>query len=339
MSIPRPRLIAIAALLSIASHGCSAPFPTAASYYLGAPLVPLAGGSGSGRVEVFLATMLRSLYVEVSGLAPNAPHQVTLDGVAVASLVTNASGAGFVGRSVLGSQQDPRGRHLAVVDASGAEVLVLADLSHPGYRSAEFAPLASFAAGGGFVQRLARGGAASLRVTLEGVDPGSYDVLVDGAPAGVIDAADGTGSLGLDPAAVGPDSGVTIQQAGVDLFAGSGSAGIFGIDWCATGRVTHPLGAFVPGNASAALSTRVDCGRRFTIEVRDVPTGSYDLVIDGEWRAEIAVGSDESGATIGDITFGSGDTGETRLDFDPAGVSIGIQQDGFALFVLDSFRP
>jgi hypothetical protein len=67
--------------------------------------------------------------------------------------------------------------------------------------------------------------------------------------------------------------------------------------------------------------------------------GSYDLMIAGEWRAEIAVGSDESGATIGDVTFGSNDTGETRLDFDPFGVSIGIQQYGQALFVLDSFRP
>jgi hypothetical protein len=339
MPIPRPRLIAIAALLSIASFGCSAPFPTAASYYLGAPLVPVGGGSGSGRVEAFLATMLRSLYVEVSGLAPNAPHQVTLDGVAVASLVTNASGAGFVGRSLFDSAQDPRGKQVAVVNASGVEVLVLADASHPEYRSTEFAPLASFGAGSGSVQRLAAGGRRSLRVTLDGVEPGSYDVFGDGSPLGVIDAASGAGSLALDPAAIDPESTVTVQLAGVDLFAGSVGASIFGIDWCATGRITRALGAFVPGEADAALSTRVDCGRRFRVEVRDVPAGSYDLVIDGDWRAEIAVGSDESGATIGDVTFGSGDSGDTRLDFDPLAVSIGIQQDGQALFVLDSFRP
>jgi len=339
MSIPRPRLIAFAALLSIASFGCSAPFSTAASYYLGAPLVPVGGGSGSGRVEAILATMLRSLYVEVSGLAPNEPHQVTLDGVTVARLVTSASGAGSVGRNVIDSTQDPRGKHLAVVNASGVEVLVLADVSHPAYRSAELSPLASFAPGGGLVRRLTVGGEESLRVTLEGVDPGSYDVFVDGAPQGAIDATSGSGSLTLDPAAIGPDSSVTVQLAGVDLYAGAGGAEIFGIDWCATGRVTHALGAFVPGDADAALTTRVDCGRRFKVEIRDVPMGSYDLVIAGEWRAEIAVGSDESGATIGDVTFGSGDTGETRLDFDPFGVSIGIHQDGQVLFVLDSFRP
>lgn len=339
MTTPRPRLIAIAALLSIASYGCSAPLPTAASYYLGAPLVPVGGGGGSGRVEVFLATMLRSLYVEVAGLAPNAPHRVTLDGVTVAGLTTNASGAGFVSRSVLDAAQDPRGRRLAVVDASGAEVLLLAGSSHSAHRSAEFSPLASFAPGSGFVQRLTAGGRESLRVTLDGVDPGTYDVFVDGSLAGAIDAASGAGALALDPASVGPESAVTVQLAGVDLYAGAAGAEIYGLDWCSPGRVTRTLGGFVPGDAAASLATRVDCGRRFSVEIRDVPAGSYDLVIDGEWRAEIAVGSDENGATIGDVTFGSGDGGETRLDFDPFGVSIGIQQDGQALFVLDSFRP
>jgi hypothetical protein len=337
---PRPRLIVIAALLlSIAPFGCSSPFQSAASYYLGAPLVPVGGGSGSGRVEVLLATLLRSLYVEASGLAPRATHRLTLDGVAVASFVTDAAGAGSVGRSVLDSAQDPRGRHLAVVDASGNEVLVLADASQPAYRSVELAPLASFAMGGGFVERRMLGGQHSLRVTLEGVDPGSYDVLVDGAPAGVIDATSGAGHLALAPSAIGSESVVTIQRAGVDLFAGSGGASIFGIDWCANGRTTRAFGAFVAGEADARLSTRVDCGRRFTVEVRGVPEGSYDLVVDGERRAEIAVGSDESGDTIGDITFGSHDTGDTRLDFDPFGVSFGIQQSGQALFVLGSFRP
>lgn len=339
MPTPRSRLIAVAALFSIITFGCSARFPTTASYYLGAPLVPVSGGAGSGRVEAFLATMLRSLYVEVSGLAPNTPHAVTLDGVVVANLVTNASGAGFVGRSVLGSAQDPRGKHLAVVNASGTEVLVLANGSHPAHRSTEFAPLTSFASGGGFVRRVVMGGQESLSVVLEGVAPGTYDVRIDGTPAGEIDATSGAGSLGLDPGAIGPDSAVTVQLAGVDLYAGAGSAAIFGIDWCATGRVTRAFGGFVPGDASATLVTRVDCGRRFTLELHDVVPGNYDLVIDGVWRAEIAVGSDESGATIGDVTFGSGDTGETRLDFDPYGVSLGIQQDGEALFVLDSFRP
>lgn len=339
MPIPRLRPILVAALLSLASHGCSAPLPTAASYYLDAPLLPVGGGSGSGRVEVFLATMLRSLYVEVSGLAASAPHRVTLDGVAVASLTTNASGAGFVGRSVIDAAQDPRGRHLAVVDASGAEVLVLAGETHPAHRSTEFAPLASFGPGGGFVQRLATGGRESLRVAIDGVEPGAYDVFVDGALAGAIDATSGAGALALDPASIGPDSAVTVQLAGVDLHAGAAGAEIYGLDWCTTGRVTRALGGFVQGSATASLATRVDCSRRFSVEIRNVPVGSYDLVIDGEWRAEIAVGSDENGATIGDVTFGSGDTGEARLDFDPFGVSIGIQQGGQALFVLDSFQP
>jgi len=309
MPSPRPRLIAVAALLCLASHGCSGAFPTAASHYLAAPLVPAGGGVGTGRVEVFLATLLRSLYVEVSGLAPTAPHRVTLDGVTVASFATNASGAGFVARSVLDSTQDPRGRHLAVVDASGAEVLVLADASHPAHRSAEFAPLASFGTGAGFVRRIATGGQQSLRVTLQDVDPGIYDVFVDGSPVGAIDASSGAGGVALDPSAIGSESVVTVQRAGVDPFAGSGGASIFGIDWCATGRVTRAFGAFVPGDADATLATRVDCGRRLTVELRDVPEGSYDLVIDGTWRAEIAVGSDESGDTIGDVTFGSSDTG------------------------------
>lgn len=335
-----PRLVSLAAaLLCLASFGCSAPYRTAASYYLGAPLVPVGGGSGSGRIEVFLATMLRSLYVEVSGLPPGAQHRVTLDGVVVASLVTDANGAGYVGRSVLDATQDPRGKHLAVVNANGGEVLVLADASHPAHRSTEFAPLASFAPGGGFVQRTMTGGHESLRVGVTGVEPGSYDVLVDGKTVGGIDAASGDGTATLDPASAGPESSVAVQLAGVDLYVGAGGAEIYGIDWCGTGRVTRPLGAFVAGEASAALTTRVDCGRRFTVEIRDVPMGNYELIIDGEWRAEIAVASNESGETIGDVTFGSADTGETRLDFDPFGVSIGIHQEGAALFVLDSFRP
>lgn len=343
MLIPRlssPRLVSLAtALFCLASFGCSAPYRTSAAYYLAAPLVPASGGSGSGRVEALLATMLRSLYVEVSGLPPNAPHMVTLDGVVVASLTTDASGAGAIGRYVLDAAQDPRGKHLAVVNARGVEVLVLVDPSHPAHRSTEFAPLTSFAIGGGFVRRRTAGGHESLLVALTDVEPGSYDVLVDGAVMGVIDAASGAGSTTLDPASVGPTSSVTVQLAGVDVYAGASSAEIYGIDWCETGRVTRPLGAFVPGEASAALTTRVDCGRRFTVEVRDVPMGSYDLIIDGEWRAEIAVGSNESGETLGDVTFGSGDTGTARLDFDPIGVSIGVHQNGEALFVMGSFRP
>jgi hypothetical protein len=202
---PRPRLIAFAALLWIASFGCR-PFSTAASY-LGALV---RWRRRAGRVRR-IATILRSLR-QVSGLAPNEAAPVTLDGVTVACLVTSASGAGAVGRNVIDSTQDPRGKHLAVVNASGVEVLVLADASHPAYRSAEFSPLASFAPGGGLVRRLTVGGEESLLVTLEGVDPGSYDVLVDGAPVGAIDATSGAGSLVLDPAAIGPDSSVTVSS-------------------------------------------------------------------------------------------------------------------------------
>jgi hypothetical protein len=336
---PRTRAGFLAgACLLLVHTACNSSSPTTASYYLSAPLVAPGGGSAHGRAEVHLSTLMRSLYVEVYGLAPNAGHSIAIDGEPVAIFVTEPDGSSNAQRGV-DAGADPRGRRVSILDANGVEVLVLADASHPQYAEIQDAPLAAFAAGGGHTSLTQIGGTRSLVVRLQGVTPGAYDVFADGVQIGALDAAQGAAKTVVDASNVADDAAIEVQQDGVGLFAGSPRAQIFGLDWCATGSSQQVFVATGPGLAQAALQTYVDCGRRLHVAMRWVPEGDYDLLVGGVAVGVIAVGTDENGESIGEIYFDSDERGDLQLDFEPIGAPLEIRSGGLTHFRIDSFQP
>lgn len=314
-----------------------------AAYYLSAPLVAADGGAASGRVEALFSALLRSLYVEAQGLAPDASYRLMLDEALVASFETDAAGSGSVSREVSDHSADPRGRTITVVDDAGAVVLVVA-AGDPELVEIEHAPLAAFAAGGGSTNLRSIGGMRTLAVRLEGVEPGTYDVVVDGSPRAEIDAADGRGSALFDAADVGPGSWVEIQQGGVGFFANAPRAEILGLDWCLAGTaeqsfdtMSHLVG--LDTHAVAALTTELDCGRRFDVTIADVPLGAYELWVGDAQRGTIMVGTDENGDAWGATSFWTDERGARELDFEPVGQSVEIRRGSGRFFWIESFQP
>ena len=337
----RLRASAIAAALVGGAFlsGCFLPQVDNDSYFLGAPLVPVGGATGSGRVEYLISSRQRSAYFELSGCAPNAEYFVLVDGAQFAIVPTDPNGHGALNATVDGSAFDPRGRRLSVVDGDGVEVMVLADRTNPAFNEAEVSPLRAFAPGSGFVMTKTRDGSTSVLVSLSGVDPGVYDVVADGVALASLDARSGEGRVLLAPPAFDPASvGIELQIDGVDYFVGAGHARIPGLDWCSASRGTQELEGFVSGFGEVALTTRSSCTHRFEVAIHNVPMGEYDLFVGGTLRGTIDVGVLQDGATIGTTMF-STDEHSNWLDFDPIGQEIEVERDGVPYFGLASFEP
>jgi hypothetical protein len=322
------------------TSGCFLPKVDAASYYLAAPLVPVGGATGSGRVEYLIDARQRTAFFELAGLTPVADYHVLFDGELFTTVSTDENGHGALNTSVLSSAFDPRGHRLSVVDQNGVEVLELADPTDPAYNAAEVAPLAAFAPGAGMIQTTTRGGSTTVTVNLTGVDPGVYDVLADGVVQASLDARSGHGQVVLAPPGFDPaTAAIELQLEGVGYFAGGGHANIEGLDWCHSGNGVQPLEPTVSGFGQASLATRVDCGRRFDVAIHDVPMAEYDLRVGGIWRGTLAVGALEDGSTIGTATFSTSEPSMGALDFDPIGQTIDVELEGVPYFQLDSFVP
>jgi len=340
----RASALTVVALLGIASlAGCWMPPVSSARFFLNTPLVPIGGATGNVRVEYMIDARGRSGYFELNGLSPYNGYSVMMDGVdgvVCATLATDASGHTAENHPVLSSACDPRSHRLSIVDQDGVEVFEMPPPSDPDYVSVEVAPLSSFGPGVATMQTTWNHGVHAVSLELNGVDPDSYDVLVNGAMQGSIDVTNGHGALVESPPAFDPSTAVVqIQRDGVDYYAGGAHASIEGIDWCARGSVEQPFDAVTGGLGWAALMTRTSCSRRLEILIEDVPMGDYEVVVGDVYEGVITVGQDEFGATVGSVIFTSGESTGMPLDFDPIGQPIEIEQDGVVYFSIDAFSP
>lgn len=336
----RASALAFLTFAALAHAGCFLPIVDPASYYLAAPLVPVGASAGAGRVAILFLANQRNVFVEIEGLEPDAEYTLTLDGVAFASLATDATGRAS-GHTGLGSPPiDPRGRRMAVLDPGGNEVLELAAANDPRFFEAEVAPLSSFGLGVGQVQTTTIAGQRSFAATLRGAEPGTYDVFVDGVGVTTLDAPDGQGTAVVAPVPFEPrTAAIEIQLDGIGYFAGSGRASIEGLDWCNPWRVERALESSGTGTARATLASRTNCARRFEVTIEGVPMDHYDVLIGGVVRARFAAGADENGVTSGTATFGPGEGATAPLDFDPVGQSIEVRGAGETWFSLGAFAP
>jgi hypothetical protein len=337
---PRTRAGFVAgACLLLAHVACSVPPPTTASYFLSAPLVAVGGGAAYGKVEAHLSMLMRSLYVEVYGLVPGAGYFVAIDGASVANFLVDADGTSNVQRSIETSLVDPRGRRIAIVDDAGDEVLVVADASDPAYFEIHDAPLSAFGAGTGRSTLISAAGTRALAVRLDDVDPGAYDLHVDGEWRASLDASTGHAKTVVDASGLDLDAAIEVQQDGVGMFAGSPRAPIFGLDWCVVGLGVQAFESLGAGTAVASLRTSADCGRRLEVTLLDVLEGDYELVVGGTERGVISVGIDENGETTGEIFFDSDERGSAQLDFDPLGAPFEVRQGAAVHFAIGAFEP
>lgn len=325
--------------------------PDQAAAYVAAELVAPDGGPARGRVEALLSRLVMSMSLGVSGLAGNADYEITLDGVALVTFSTEPDGSSLVGLSPEALGLDPREQVIAVREPGGAEVLVLSDpdATSGGTVLAEHAPLAAIAGGTASATFFASGGVWTFAVEIEGVDPGEYDVWIDGTLRATIDAASGGGAVKFSSA---PGAGeqlldfdprvATIEVLRGDeyIFAGSGHAQILGIDLCVQANRSQALTAEAGGSGLAALSTRADCRRNFRVRIDSVPMGTYEVVVDDLVRGVIEVGEDENGFTEGELVLTSSSReGGVTLDFDPRGAPIEVRQGAQRYFYLDAFAP
>jgi len=217
------------------------------SAFLSTPLHSPSGNASHGRVAAILTSWSRALIVNARGLSPNGSFSLTADGAPVAELSSDANGSIHETLSVDDLGVDPRDSVLGVEDAStGDDVLEVEDANEDGAPDgirSEHASLSAtdLAQGGHASTRLhvAGNGDQTLDIEIEDVPAGSYDVFVEGAQRGMIDASSGSGSIEF---ATNPDAGqvaldfsavnaaIEIRIGGELVFSGQTDVHIPGVD-------------------------------------------------------------------------------------------------------------
>jgi hypothetical protein len=344
--------LALSAFALLALSACGFPRnPDLAAAYVSADLVAPGGGAATGRVESLLSRLSRHIDVGVANLTPNAEYEITADGVVIASFVVGEDGAAHIPLSPETLGIDPREHHFAVREPDGPDVLVMSDpdATNGGTVLAENSPLAAFAGGHGAATFFASGGVWHFEVAIEGVDPGDYELWIDGTQRATIDAATGSGKVDFSSAPRGDEllldfdprlAAVEIRRGDEYFFAGTGHANILGIDMCLQATRGQAFVAASEGDATATLATRANCSRTFRVQLNNVPMGDYDLFVGGVARGIVSVGADENGVTEGDLTFAT-NAGENglSLDFDLAGEPIEVRASDELFFSIDAFAP
>jgi hypothetical protein len=293
--------------------------------------------------------------VRVDGLLADAEHVLTADGLAWATFATDRKGGAKLrfSSSPKGSKQralpgDPRGRALAV-SQGGTDVLA-GVCSGEGESDDSTSKLrARLAAKASFEIR--KDGRQKFEVELERVPAGDYAVFVDGVERGVVTV----GPLGLGETEWGDDDGgpaldfdprgkaIDVASGADVLFTGTLAGSIPGVTTCAFSETETALVAAAAagaGSGDTKLRVREDCRRDFSVEIEDVPLGSYDLFVGGALRGQIQV-VDVAGRNEGELEFTSepGELDEVFLDFEPVGATVEVKQGDVLFFSLTQGGP
>jgi hypothetical protein len=288
-------------------------------------MTPLGSASARGMLASQLAPGSASLRILVSQLAPNLEHVVMGESDPLARFTTNASGNAEVRIDLFTTgggttpSFDPRGKRVSVNDgvADVLEAWVYADPAQdpPRPRIKETTALARAmgVAQGNVDARydaLPSGG-ARFAIALRGVVPGTYDVLLDGAPlatlttnpsgAAFVDLrvlpgqggtngnAGGNGKgKGAPHKHVGPLTGnprdalIEVMQADAVHFSGPMRAQIPGLGVCTASSANADLTrdpAQSMGSGSVTRGVEASCDVEMTVSVADLAPGDYDLAV------------------------------------------------------------
>ena len=313
-----------------------------------------------GRIKLRFQEKRSRLKIDVRALAGDSLYTLVVDGQVWTAFETNRKG-----RAKLRFGSPPRGRELAlpgdprgaaVTVTDGSDEVLSTMLSGSGesddsrVREETLLSPTEFASGGRARVRFERRKDGELRfdVDLENVTPGEYRVFVGGVERGtIVTSALGHGEIEWRTDSDDPDHlpldfdprGQTVDivdSSGNVVFTGDSEGRLPGVNDCSFQEVETPLtptSSAGTGSGRARFRIRDDCRRDFNVEIEDVPTGSYDLWVDGALRGTIEV-VEVPGGTEGEIEFDTevDDPGEIFLDFDPNGASVEVRQGDLAFF-------
>jgi len=328
----------------------------------------------SGEIALRMDSHRSNLRLRVRNLEPESEYILLADGVERARFMTDPRGAAKVELQYPPSNEgqsldfDPRGKLLSVTDGSDdmLSAVVSGPLEPPGIRVWEVAGIpATEPADDGSVRgtyRTLSRGLRVFKVELRDVAPGTYQVLVDGAPVGEVEAkaagraaitfwsADSAGgfhrhlwghgfghrgsrskvwaTLDFEPRG----AQVEIVRDGEVLFAGPMRAQVALPELVETCPVVDiqtaltPLQWFGSGDASMA-SEDGGCDHEFRVKVRDLAAANYEL-----WVGDAIVGTlpvrNWLDGLSGEIRFDTepDDPEEHLLDFDPRGRRVEVRR-------------
>jgi hypothetical protein len=302
----------------------------------------IAQGQGPiGALRSFLQDpgALRQLQLRMRGLAPSLEHTLLalLDAsdpapVELCRFTTDANG-GFTGDCEIGKGDDvaapvdPRGRLLVVNDGTD-DVLAGWLYGAPAddgpmtkvKELTRLAPDETTAPSGSVDARydMRPNGHGSFGIQMRGVPAGDYDLWVDGVlvetvtpnPGGSAKATFRTkpsqgkgkahnkrGPLNFDPRR----KQIELKQEDVLYFSGPMLAQIEGLNVCSA--TPTPLVNVSPAGVTAALEVESDCETALQVNATGLAAGTYDVLVDGTDRGDLAVADDGMGGTAGALRF------------------------------------
>ncbi len=273
----------------------------------------------------------------------------------LARFTTAANGSANVTQNLAKTEDveapaDPRGKFLVIADGADTSVEVLGGWLYgepqddgPMTKIKELTELApdevaspSGRAAGRYDMR--PNGRGKLSISLRRVPADDYEILVDGAPVATL-TPNPAGNAKVDFRTRpfrGQGSGKVKphrkkQQLDFDprrkeilvrrladqapVFSGPMLAQIDGLNACAPSSSETPLAG--SGSGAAALEVEENCETAFAVEIADVPTGGYDLYVDGALVATFDAADDGSGTVRGAVRFDpTPDAGENELPLD-----------------------
>ncbi len=196
-------------------------------------------------------------------------------------------------------------------------------------------------------------GRAEFEVEVEDLDVGDYDLLVDGAAVGTITVStDDNGTEGeiefRSPEEMGHPL-LTFDPRGTVIEVAQGGTVFLTSDPLPDDEGDDPgivvqeveievdlvnAGVYPDGSAEAEFEVRQD-RREFSVEVEDIPVGSYALRVAGSEVGTIDVVQDDD-ETEGELEFRDPVTsGELPLDFDPRNSVVEVLEGGTLLFSVE----
>lgn len=319
----------------------------------------------TGRVLSTLTAKRSEVIVQASKLAPSTLHSIEVDGIVEAEFTTNKAGRATVkfrgpkpGRGPA-LDFDPRGKLLRVV--TGGQSVLEATLSAAGEPAGAVVlervnlPLGTVAGAVGKARaeyRLDRKGRRTFKVELERAGAGPFELFVGGIKRGdftttgilsKVKFAAGSDDAGALPLDFDPRGQVIdVLRAGEVVISSELAAQADGVNSATPQLMSSSIpstGADPDGHAEAKLRIDDRARKHFSVEIEDVPAGTYDLLVDGEAVANIVVTA-TTGGTKGEVEFTSGDDDpeEIPLTFDPAGKTLTVKQ-GSTVYFDGAFTP
>jgi hypothetical protein len=360
-----PRIPILAASILAAFTG---PLWAANSSLIQSPFVNTGVDSdAAGRLHSSLTEKRSELIVSVSKLDARTTYDIEVGGIVEGTFTTGRSGAANVrfrgpkaGRD-LALDFDPRGKEMRILKAgTSASVLQATVSANETEGSSTGVERVNQKAAPGIKGKASaeyskdRKGRRAFKVDLSKVKPGAAEaeLYVNGTKRGAFPKNGTISSVRFAAPTTNPavplldfdplGAVVEVVQDGAVIFSSEMAAVAQGVN-VASPRLSKLMipstGADPDGTAEANQVIDKRARKKFSVELENVPVGTYDLFVDESLAAEIVVVTGAAGSE-GEVEFttGADDPTDLPLNFDPAGKTLTVSRDG-TVFFQGTFTP